>query len=216
MPDLNDLASRIDAELSAAAEVIEKLPAERARDQRLRQQRLERLAGAFERLREVWKPRLELLVKKLGVSVQATGRVVPTNREAIFELQSGLAHIRLRFSALTDRDVTKVILSYNLEIVPALIRFDPYAEIEFPLDAIDAGGAAKWIDDRIVQFVQIYASLIENDTYLKDCLVEDPIARVRFPTEAAAASLEWNGKQYFFITDESRREFERQHGIVVN
>jgi YHS domain-containing protein len=216
MPDLNDLACRIDAEFSAAAEHVEKRPEERARDNRERQQRLERLSEAFERLREIWKPRLDLLVKKLGDRLQATVRVVPTNREATFELQSGLACVRLRFSALTDRDVTKLILSNDLEIVPALTYFDPHDEIEFALDAVDAEAAARWIDNRIVQFVQIYASLIENDVHLKDYMVEDPVTRVRFPAEAAAASLECDGERHYFITDESRREFQRLHGIGSN
>jgi YHS domain-containing protein len=213
MPDLNDLACRIDAELSAVAAIVEKRPAEPAQDARRRRQQMERLTVVFERLREVWKPRLELLVGKLGTRVQATGHIVPTNREATIELQTGLARVRLRFSALTDRDVTTLVLCYDLEIVPTVTRFDSHAELEVPLDAVDVDTVARWIDDRIVQFVQTYATLVENETYLKDYMVEDPIARVRFPTEAAAASVEWDGKRHYFITDDSRREFERQHGI---
>jgi YHS domain-containing protein len=212
MPDLDDLACRIDAELSAALQPVANRPEKRADDGR-RQQRLECLAGAFELLRGVWKPRLELLVMKLGDRVQATGHIVPTNREARFELQSGVARVRLRFSALTDHDVTTLVLCYDLDIVPALMRFDSHAELEIPLDAVDVDAVAKWIDDRIVQFVQTYSTLIENDADLKDYMVEDPVAGVRFPTEAAAASLEWGGKRHYFISDDSRREFERLHGI---
>jgi hypothetical protein len=213
MPELNDLACRIDAELSAISERVAERPAERAEDGRQRQQSLARLAEAFEQLRDVWRPRLELLVRKLGDHVHATGHIVPTNREATFELQSGLARVRLRFSALTDRDVTTLVLCYDLDIVPSLMRFDSHAELGVPLDAVDVDAVARWVDDRIVQFVQTYATLIENEVSLKDYMVEDPVAHVRFPAEAAAASLEWGDKRHYFITDDSRREFERLHGI---
>ena len=110
----------------------------------------------FDELREIWRPRLELLVKKFGDRVQAKPRVVPSTREVTFDFQSRLARVRLKFSAFTDRDVRKVILSYDLEIIPVLMRFNPHAEVEFPLDAVDQEAVAKWIDDRIVEFVQTY------------------------------------------------------------
>ena len=44
-------------------------------------------------------------------------------------------------------------------------------------------------------------------------MVEDPVARVRFPRAAAAATLEWQGQTVYFIGEETRREFEKQQGI---
>jgi YHS domain-containing protein len=38
------------------------------------------------------------------------------------------------------------------------------------------------------------------------------VAGVRFPKFAAASSLEWGGKTYYFIGDDTRREFESSHG----
>jgi YHS domain-containing protein len=214
MSDLNDLACRIDAELSAALQQVANRPEKRAEDGR-RQKRLESLAPVFELLRGVWKPRLELLAKKLGDRVRATGHIVPTNREAKFELQSEVGRVCLRFSALSDHDVTTLVLYYDLDIVPALMRFDSHSELEVPLDAVNVDAVAKWIDDRIVQFVQTYSTLLENEADLKDYRVEDPVTGVRFPTEAAAASLEWGGKRHYFISDDSCREFQRQHGIEL-
>jgi YHS domain-containing protein len=45
-------------------------------------------------------------------------------------------------------------------------------------------------------------------------MVEDPIAHVRFPKQAAATNLEWQGQKYYFIGDETRHEFEKQKGIA--
>jgi hypothetical protein len=213
MPDINSLSSRIDAEFLAVEAKVKKFQAGQLEEHKQRQQRLEQLGQVFDQMRESWRPRLELLVKKFGDRVKVTPRIVPSAREATFDFQSHLAHIRLKFSAATDRDVQKVILSYDLEIIPVLMRFKSHDEIEFPLNAIDKEVAEKWLDDRIVDFVQTYFSLGENEIYLKDQMVEDPIAHIRFPRVAAAATLEWQGQKFCFISDETRREFEKQQGL---
>ena len=62
-------------------------------------------------------------------------------------------------------------------------------------------------------FLLPYLSLHENEDYLKDHMVEDPVAGARFPKFAAGATLEWQGRTLYFIGEETRREFEKQQGI---
>jgi YHS domain-containing protein len=213
MPDISNLASRIDAEFSAVEEKVKKLKVQEVEERIQRQQRLEQFNKLLDQMSDIWKPRLELLVKKFGDRVKVTPRVVPSTREATFDFQSRLARVRLKFSAFTDRDIQKLILGYDLEILPVLMRFKPHDEVEFPLNAVDKEATTKWVDDRIVDFVQTYFSMGENEIYLKDEMVEDPIAHVHFPKVAAAATLEWQGKKFYFIGEETRREFEKQQGI---
>jgi YHS domain-containing protein len=210
MPDIKSLESRVDAEFSALREKHQKAQAEQVQAYKDRQQRLQQLGKVFDQLRTIWGPRLEVLVKKFGDEVQVTPRFVPSTREAKFEFQSKMARINLRLSASTDRDVTKVILSYDLEILPVLLRYDGHSEIEFPLGAVDPEAVARWVDDRIVSFVETYLSLYDNEYYLKDEMVEDPVAHVRFPKFAAGATLQRNGNTYYFVGEETRREFEKQ------
>jgi YHS domain-containing protein len=213
VPDINSLAGRIDAEFSAVEEKVKKLQAGQVEAHQQRQQRLEQLGKVFDQLRDIWRPRLELLVKKFEGRVQATPRIVPSTREATFDFQSRQARVRLKLSAFTDRDIQKVILGYDLEITPVLMRFKHHDEVEFPMDKVDKEAVAKWIDDRIVDFVQTYFSMGEDEIYLQDQMVEDPIAHVRFPRQAAATTLEWQGQRFYFIGEETRREFEKQQGI---
>jgi hypothetical protein len=215
MPDIKSLASRIDAEFSAVEEKVKKFQAEQVEEHKQRQKRLEQLGKVFDEVRDILRPRLELLVQKFGDRVQTTPRIAPTAREATFDFQSQQARVRLKFSEFTDRDVQKVILGYNLEIIPVLMNYKHHAEVEFPLNAVDKDAVAKWIDDRIVDFVQTYFSLGENEIYLKDSMVEDPIAHVRFPKAAAAATLEWQGQKFYFIGEETRREFAEQKKISI-
>lgn len=210
MSDVDELSRRIDTEFAAANNRIKEFQAEQVQAYEGRQQRMEQLHHAFSQLREVWRPRLESLVKKFGDKVQVTPEVRPSMREATFAFQSSLAHIDLRFTASTDADVRKVILSYDLDILPILMRFESHAETEFPIDAVDLVAAGKWIDDRIIDFVKTYLSLHENSHYLKGAMVQDPIAGVEFPKFAAAAKLEKDGKTYYFIGEETRKTFEQQ------
>jgi YHS domain-containing protein len=60
--------------------------------------------------------------------------------------------------------------------------------------------------------VHTYFSMGENEYYLKEHMVEDPVAHIRFPRFAAAASMECQGKKVYFISEETRREFEQQQG----
>src|SRR5687768_1808035 len=110
MPDINSLASRIDAELSAVEEKIKEFQAGQVEEHKQRQMRLEQLNNVFDQMREIWKPRLELLVKKFEGRVQTAPRIMPSAREVTFDFQSRLARVSLRLSAYTDRDIQKVIL----------------------------------------------------------------------------------------------------------
>jgi YHS domain-containing protein len=213
MPDISSLAGRIDAEFSAVEEKFKKFQVEQVEEHKKREQRLEKLGKVFDQLRDIWRPRLELLVQKFGDRVKTTPRIVPSSREVTFDFQSRMARVQLKFSATTDRDIRNVILGYDLQIIPILMRFKSHDEVEFPLEAVNQDVAAKWIDDRIVEFIQTYFSMGENEVYMKDSMVEDPIAHVCFPRMAAATTLDWQGQKFYFIGEETRREFEKQQGI---
>ena len=213
MPDVGTLIDRIDAEFSALDDRIQHARSERLQEHRDRQQRLAAFEKELETLPDVWKPRLEALVQRFGDRVKVTPQLAGSAREASLEFQSELARIRLRLSAATDLDVRRLILNYDLEIIPVFIQFESHKQAEWPVDAIDRKAVGAWVDDRIVDFVKTYLSLQTNEHYLKDHMVQDPIAGVRFPKYAAAATAEWNGKTYYFIGEETRREFQAKHGV---
>ena len=159
MFDIGNLAKRINLEFSSAAERDRELLGGREQLTAQQQRRLEQLGKVFDELREVWKPRLELLIKEFGNRVQVSPHVVPSERDVIFTFQSSKAHVKLRFSALPDRDFQRLILAYLLEITPAVIHYKVYDQLEFPLNAVDRQVVAKWMDDRIMDFVQTYLSM---------------------------------------------------------
>lgn len=216
MADLDKLIGRIDAEFSAIEKRIKQAQSEQLEEHHARQNRLAIFEKLLAELAAVWRPRLEALTKRFGDRVKVAPHVTETSRDATFEFQSNLARIRLRLSASTDREVRNLVLDYNLEIIPVLMQFDSHQQAEWPLDAIDREAIVAWVDDRIVSFVKTYLALHENEYYLKDHMVDDPIAKVRFPKFAAAATLDRDGKTYYFVADETRREFAAKHKIPLD
>ncbi len=55
-----------------------------------------------------------------------------------------------------------------------------------------------------------YLDMTHNEYYLKGHAVTDPIANITFPVFAAASTLDKVGKTYYFISENSRREFEER------
>lgn len=217
MTNVDALLKRIDAEFESARKKVRQFQEEKLAEYHERQQRLEVFSSICDQLRDEWKPRLEALAQRLGERASVRPLVTPALREATFRFQSQLAKITLTFSAMTDTDVRKLILRYDLEILPILMRFKNADRLEMPLDQVDRQAVGIWIDDRILEFVQTYLDLHANEqylNYLKHYMVEDPVAGVRFPQYAAAAQCEWNGKTHYFIGDETLQEFKRQHGIA--
>jgi hypothetical protein len=206
----SSLADRIDAEFDAAFQRAEQLKNKNVEEFQGRQQRLEKLDQSLEGLREIWRPRLDALAKKFGERVKVQPHIDPGRRTARFKFISELASIDLRFNVAPDPDVRNVVFTYDVQILPILMKFDSHDEISFPLDAVDRAALGKWLDDRIVEFVRTYLSLHENQYYLKGHLVEDPIARVQFPKYAAGATLEQGGKTVYFIDESTLREYQQQ------
>lgn len=213
MSNVQDLVSRIDSEFQAVEKQIREFQSEQVHAYEGRQERLEQYQKACEQLRDVWTPRIEALAKRFGDKIKVTPKVTPSLREAKLEVSSPLAEIVLRFSAATDHEVRNLVLDYHLHILPILMKYEKHAQIEFPLSAVDPDAIAKWIDDRIVDFVRTYLALHQNEYYLKGHLVTDPVSGTQFPRYAAAAMLECDGKTYYFIGEETRREFAARKGL---
>jgi YHS domain-containing protein len=90
------------------------------------------------------------------------------------------------------------------------MQFESHSELEMQLDAVDPDAVARWIEDRILSFVNTYIAAHENKYYLKDQMVLDPVTGTEFPKIAAGATLERDGTTYYFISEETRRKFEKR------
>ena len=214
MAAIDPLQERLDAEFSRLQKSVAEFQKSHLQEY---EEREARFAGQFtpavEKLKEIWRPKLEALVERFKGSVKVEPKVTPHARHAKFSFESPLARIGLQFSAGHDTEVRNLTLAYDLEILPIYMEFEKHAELSMPLTAIDENAVAKWLDDRIIGFVRSYLGLQTNEYYLKDHMVEDPVAKVKLPKYAAKATLQHEKKTYYFIGDETFEQFRREHGI---
>jgi hypothetical protein len=212
MASIDDLMARIDAELDASSAKIEALRREKVREYREREARTRRVVAAIDRLAGIWIPRLQALEAKFGEKLEVKPKITPHSREALLSFKSPLASIELRFSARASLDGDKIVLGYDLDILPIFIEFEKRAELEQPIDDVDEEAVAAWMDERILQFVKTYVAVHEDPHYLSTHMVTDPVAGVEFPACFAVSTKKTpDGRTLHFGSDETREEWERRH-----
>ncbi len=214
MTDVSTLIHRIDEELAAEVKAEKKAWAEVVRANRERGPRLQRYETVAKHLIELLKPRLAAFIERFKAVVKAEPIVREHTRAMNLTFAATVAKVTLLFEVFPDPDVNHVRLECTQEIIPVLVRYDKHSVLEFSLDAVQDDAVVQWFDERIVAFVKAYIGLVRQDAelkeHLKDQLVEDPVAKIRFPKYLASSTLERNGKTYYFVDQDTRREFEQQ------
>lgn len=214
MSAINTLITRIDQEIAAEVERQKTDWAETIQANRERGVRLQRYDAVAKHIIELVKPRLEAFIERFKAVVKAEPAVREHTRALNLRFAATVANVSLRFEVFPDRDVQHIRLECTQEIVPVVVRYDKQSVLEFPLDGVKDDAVVQWFDDRIVAFVKTYIALVRQDAalqeQLKDQFVEDPVARIRFPKYLASSTLERDGRTYYFVDEETRREFENQ------
>jgi YHS domain-containing protein len=211
MSDVKELVSRIDG---AFAAVKDKVKRQQQRELQLYQDRQKRLKDYEKVLPEVLavaKPRLEALAKRAGERAAVTPTVTESRRSARFEFKSSEAYITLTFSVAPDREIKEAVVECDLRVVPVLWKFESHSAFSTPVSGPNLDALARWLDDRIVQFVELYIQIHEDELVEHAESVEDPVAKIKFPKFAAGATLDQGGKSYFFIDESTKAEFLKQN-----
>jgi YHS domain-containing protein len=214
MTDINALIKRIDQEIAAEVERQKSDWAKQDLVNRERELRLQRYESEAKHIIELVKPRLDAFIERFKAVVKAEPMVREHTRAVNLTFAATVANATLRFEVFPDRDANRIRLECTQEIIPVLVRYDKQAVLEFPLDGVRDDAVVQWFDDRILAFVKAYIALVRQDAalqeQLKEQFVEDPVARIRFPKYLASSTLERDGRTYYFVDEETRREFEKQ------
>jgi hypothetical protein len=215
MSDVSELSRRIDAALAAVKDKAQQQAQERLQEYQERQALLKAYEKAQAQVIEVIKPRLAALAERAGDKVKVTPSVSQTRRAATFDFKSSKAVLALTFSVAPDREVKQAVVECDVKVIPVLWKFDAHTDFSTPIANVDAGRLTKWIDDRIMAFVDLYIQIHEGELFEKAEMVEDPVAKISFPKFAAGATLDHGGQTHFFIDETNRAEFARQKGIAA-
>jgi YHS domain-containing protein len=216
MTDVDTLIRQIDQELETEVKRQKAAWAEVARTIRERGPRLQRYEEVAKHLIELLKPRLDAFVDRFEAVVKAEPEVREHTRAMTLRFAATVAKVTLTFEVFPNQDVSHIRLECTQEIIPVLVPYDKQSVLEFPLDAVQDDAVVQWFDERILLFVKAYLAVVRQDAalqeHLKDQLVEDPIAKIRFPKYLAASKLERDGRTYDFVDEDTRREFEKEPG----
>jgi YHS domain-containing protein len=210
MSDVNDLIARIDGALSSVKDKAKQQQQQELQAFQDRQKLLKEYEKAQTQIVDIAKPRLEALAKRAGEKAKVTPFVSQSRRTATFEFRSPRAFLTLIVSVTPDQHLKNAVVECELKVVPVLWKFDSHSEFRTPIANVDAAGLTKWLDDRILAFVNLYIEIHESELFDKSEVVEDPIAKVSFPKFAAGATLEQGGKTYYFIDETTKAEFAKK------
>lgn len=106
-----------------------------------------------------------------------------------------------------DAEIRNVTLTFEFEMLPLFISCERHHTLSLPLDTATPEELVTWANDRVVAFVKVYSSLQYVDQYQQENLVSDPVVDARFSKLHAAAQEEYQGRTYYFLTEESHSLF---------
>lgn len=208
MADLSSLLSRIEAQVATARQQAQLTMQDAEAAYERRRIGYEKFLVVVDRIRELAKPRLQALAEHFKFDANPMQNEHKQGVELAF--QTAMATVKLKLTASHDTDVEKLIVDYDLQILPIFIKFEPHARFETSLTAVDEAAFEAWLDDRLVDFTKTYLEIHSNSYYQKDHLTTDPVAQIQFPKIYAQATLEQNGKKLYFISEKTRDEFVQQ------
>ena len=118
------------------------------------------------------------------------------------------ASVELSLSCFHDDHVEHILCGYDLELLPVFIKFEKHDQVSSPLVPFDRQVICKWLDDKIVKFLETYLQLEFVDQYQRENQVTDPVSQARLNRAFATANSVYNGLTYYFTTDQNRELFE--------
>lgn len=214
--ETGDLSSRLDAVVEEAQERARAFQAEAETARQEVRERFQKFLPIAERIVAITREKLEQLRERLKFDVIPAQFQTEQSysRSVILDVKSELAgSIKLAFRLTHDSDVRQISLAYDLQIVPVFFRFNSHSEMAMPLESYDEAVVGKWLDDRIIEFATVMLEMRETKQHQARMLVSDVVAGVTFPKFYAAATLDHEGTTYYFISEQTRREFAERHGL---
>ncbi|MFO0873644.1 MAG: hypothetical protein U0575_06685 [Phycisphaerales bacterium] len=159
------MAQRIKSEFDARAQQVAQAEEARAKEARVREQRMTKFNEVCVELHALIQPRIDTFAKAFGEQVRIVPTITPAERSVTVAFLTDLADVTLTVRMFPDRDITGLVLEYDLLIIPIYFDYERHARLEMPLDKIDGDAIAGWLDDRIVSCVKSYLAMQDNEHY---------------------------------------------------
>ncbi|WP_298433506.1 YHS domain-containing protein [Geobacter sp.] len=104
-----------------------------------------------------------------------------------------------------------VTVRYDLAILPALMEYKRNDEMGFPLAGSDEA-VGRWVEEKILEFVDTYLRLETHPVYQKDHTVVDLVCGMPISATAAPGRIERHGRTLYFCSEHCRDAYLKEHG----
>lgn len=117
------------------------------------------------------------------------------------------ATAKLELGVSRDGQAETVFFLYNLCILPIFFEFDNQDQLAIPLERIDEGQVAEWVEKKLLAFLDTYLRLETVEQYQTENMVTDPVCGMRINRLYAVKQMEHGGKTYYFCLPECLTKF---------
>lgn len=118
------------------------------------------------------------------------------------------ATVSLDFSLMPGDDPSQVTIHCGVEILPVLMEYKKNDDLSVALNSDEK--ISLWLEDRIIEFIDIYLRLETDVLYQKDNLVTDPVCGMRISLIEATSTVEWQNRTIYFCSDLCKDTFLKQ------
>jgi YHS domain-containing protein len=207
--DFNDLDRRIQEQMATNEERARLRQNHVQRFMQEWQARLERYTEVADRLmRTVVRPRAERL--KAHFPNATAPQEGNTRHSCVYQFAHTPqypATVALELGISRSGEAKTLVVQYKLTILPTFFPFENNDQLCMPLDSVDEGKIARWVEDKIVGFVATYLRLETVEQYQTENTATDPVCGMQVTKTRAGATFEHAGKKFFFCLDECRARF---------
>ena len=215
MENLVDFADRIRIQLANASRKPYWNASEAARymvDVAERRKRFDQMSSHL--VSQVIQPRLETFASQL----HATTRQAQPARHC--ECWLGYSErfpvtSKIEFVVEHDSRLENVFVRYHASMMPVFIKFDEHDKLTAPFNEVDDQRVAKWVEKRLLEFLDAYLRIDRGRDDFEDETATDPVCGMRIMRSAAFSSGSFRGHLYHFCSDDCQKMFTSEPTAYV-
>lgn len=125
------------------------------------------------------------------------------------------ANIRLEICLSHDEHVREFLVSWEMQIIPKLVEYDPYDDLTMRLDALIEADVASWIERKLLDFVRTYVRLKRDTRDQRRVPVTDPVCGMSMNRSDMQERLNHHGHLYFFCSPRCKEQFATEPARYV-
>jgi YHS domain-containing protein len=209
MSDINDLERRIQEKLITSEEQRVHRRAHLRNNMSELNDRLHRFPVIADQLMaNVIRPRLERVAKCFEALSPPRWETTRQNCQLRFKHTARFpATVTVEFGVTRDAAAKIVCVQWREMIVPLFFPVKGEDQLEMPMEGVDEGKAAAWVDGKLLQFVDDYLRLESTEPYQAENVTTDPVCGMSVNVLDAGAAMEYEGVRYYFCVEECRQKF---------